>query len=365
MSTALEPTEYFPAVPLLAWTLYKSCKESSSDGLQSLAQEVALTHIALKESEEIATASPEQFLKISQSQQRHLAELLEVCKDVLAELDHLIQQYERLSMQSQRSWDRLGWGDGEVGDMRAKVVSSTVILAAFNTVLTKYVISIQFKAGSISNCNHNASSSQARIEKKLNQILAEVRAGQREGSIISTFSIGTEPPGHNDDADLDIGNANALEDENEGDVNENSDDIWARISTELEDLGITKQMVQDNREFIIDWIARNIKNGDEGFEDTAPISKGSFVVPRQTPADAMLPRPESGRKNIFSTISSRGNIQCRRHFRPIAAMLSGLLHPPPKIHQISEASNPVHLAHLGYDTQEGSYTVRIPKVSAE
>jgi hypothetical protein len=78
------------------------------------------------------------------------------------------------------------------------------------------------------------SSSTARIEKRLNKFIAEVRAGLREGSIVTTSTV-----------------AETIE----------SKDVWVQLRRELEDVGISAAVVEENQPYITQWLQRAISNG--------------------------------------------------------------------------------------------------------
>lgn len=82
------------------------------------------------------------------------------------------------------------------------------------------------------------SSSQARIEKKLEKFIAEVRAGLREGSVVSSHHPQT------------LDNA----------------DSWNDLQRELEDIGLSAGMVSEHQEYIKAWFKDVISSGllDEG-----------------------------------------------------------------------------------------------------
>jgi hypothetical protein len=75
----------------------------------------------------------------------------------------------------------------------------------------------------------------SRIEKQLVQLRAEIQSGKREGSVITVSSMKAAQ---------------------EGDEN-----IWREISRELEDAGITEEMINEHREFITTWVINAIKSG--------------------------------------------------------------------------------------------------------
>ena len=121
----------FVTVPTLAWQVYKSCKESSDD-FKSIAGDVAGLHIVLKEVEEQLEEHPFDEQRCSQ-----LATLVEPCHTVLTQLESLIERYDGLGSKSQRTWDRLKWGLEDVSRLKERLLTSTAILAAFNTSLVK------------------------------------------------------------------------------------------------------------------------------------------------------------------------------------------------------------------------------------
>lgn len=79
------------------------------------------------------------------------------------------------------------------------------------------------------------SAGQARIEKLLEQLVAEHQSGLREESLISNHTIESAEDG--DEA------------------------AWCQIGRELEDVGITSTLMQENRAFIITWIKSALASG--------------------------------------------------------------------------------------------------------
>ena len=79
------------------------------------------------------------------------------------------------------------------------------------------------------------SSSHARLEKKLNLLITEVRAGRREGSIVSVQTIDT--------------------------VARNNQETWDVLRRELEDIGISPGVISEKRQFIIAWFQEAVAAG--------------------------------------------------------------------------------------------------------
>jgi hypothetical protein len=50
-------------------------------------------------------------------------------------LQGLVEKYEILGSQSKRAWDRLKWSSNDIGELRVRLTSTTVLLTAFFGVL--------------------------------------------------------------------------------------------------------------------------------------------------------------------------------------------------------------------------------------
>lgn len=118
----------------LTWKLYKNCKESSAE-FNRISSEVASLHVVIKETEEYVSETE----GLSPSRDARLTILIDGCKEVLTELESLLNNYESLGTQAQRSWDRVRWGLEELADVRSRIISNTSLLTAFNSSLAKYV----------------------------------------------------------------------------------------------------------------------------------------------------------------------------------------------------------------------------------
>ena len=121
----------FITVSTLAWQVFKSCKDSSDD-FKILANDVGSLHIVLKEVED---QYKEQTLE--RSQQEHLALLTQNTRNVLKDLEALLEKYDSLGTQSQRTWDRMRWGIEDVSRLKERLMSSTTLLSIFNNSLIR------------------------------------------------------------------------------------------------------------------------------------------------------------------------------------------------------------------------------------
>ncbi|KAI1769432.1 hypothetical protein GGR53DRAFT_158260 [Hypoxylon sp. FL1150] len=223
----------------LAWKVYKSCKESG-DNFKRLSNEVASLHVVLKETEDYIT----EFSDLDTSRKNRLTILTDGCNATLEDLDKLLGSYERLGTQAQRTWDRMRFGLEDLADIRSRLVSNATLLTAFNSSL--------------------ANSSTTRIEKKLNKFICEVRAGYREGSVVTTPDV-----------------VETIE----------SPDVWAQLRRELEDVGISPAIMEEQHEYISGWmksvLAQGLADEDSPAELDHAISPddsgyGSSIAPSYT-----------------------------------------------------------------------------------
>lgn len=121
-------------ISTLAWNLYKNCKESSEE-FKRISHEVASLHVVLKETEEFL----EESKALSPTRSQRLNTLVEGCKDILAELKRMLDSYESLGTQAQRTWDRMRWGLEDLSEVRSRLISNTTLLTAFNSQLARCV----------------------------------------------------------------------------------------------------------------------------------------------------------------------------------------------------------------------------------
>lgn len=93
------------------------------------------------------------------------------------------------------------------------------------------------------------SSSTTRIEKKLNKFICEVRAGYREGSVVTTPDV-----------------VETIE----------SPDVWAQLRRELEDIGISPAIIEEHHEYISNWMKSVLAQGLINEDSAAELNKTVF-----------------------------------------------------------------------------------------
>ncbi|MCJ1455007.1 hypothetical protein MMC28_005361 [Mycoblastus sanguinarius] len=211
----------FIAVGGLCWKVYKKCKDSSGNYAE-LSGEVSALYTVIKETEELLSQQG-----LTQEQQAKLDTCRQGCEAVLKNLDGLLIKYESLGTKSQRTFDRIGLGNEDINGIRLRLISNVSMLDAFNNT-----------------------SSHARLEKKLNLLISEIRAGKREGSIVSTKTFDTAA--------------------------RNDRETWEALRRELEDIGISPGVITEKRHFIIAWFQEAVTAGK--LEEDVPSDDGNSVV---------------------------------------------------------------------------------------
>ena len=103
--------------------------------------------------------------KAATGKKNELPILVRNCTDVLQQLQQLLVRYRSLGTHQKRTWDRIKFGSAGVREIRSKLIFHT-------SALTMFMINV-------------GTSSLSRIEKKLDDLAAEIRAGQHEPSLVS------------------------------------------------------------------------------------------------------------------------------------------------------------------------------------
>jgi hypothetical protein len=117
----------FLAVTQLAWNVYTGCKEAPKH-FQDISSEVSSLHIILKETEEFIAAETD---GLGPEREERLRRILGGCRDVLTELDALLEKFNSLGTSSKRTVDRLRWGQEEVVALRGRLILNISLLNDF------------------------------------------------------------------------------------------------------------------------------------------------------------------------------------------------------------------------------------------
>jgi hypothetical protein len=124
------------------------------------------------------------------------------CMAVLQQLYKLLVKYKSLGTPSKRTWDRVGFGIEKLQEIREKLMMHTSSLTLYLTTL--------------------GTGSLGRIEKKLDELITDIRAGKREDTILT------------------------LADEDDND----SEAQWTIFKGELIEDGFTKSEIEGHKHWI-------------------------------------------------------------------------------------------------------------------
>lgn len=196
-------TNEINAVATLAWKLYKSCR-AAPESFENIQHDLAALSAVIEDCEEV-------FANLIQQPKRaqRLHIILLECKDILSQLNAIVTKYEDLDTQQKCTWERMRWCSTELGDIKVRINTYMGMLAAF------------------------LSTSQIRIEQKLEQFMKELLGGCHDGSVVSGQTVDSL------DKDARI--------------------QWRIVRKELTRHGVTLDLFEANKEFIYNWIERAVK----------------------------------------------------------------------------------------------------------
>lgn len=203
-----------------AWTTYKKCKGASSE-YREVSREVASLHTVLQEIRDDA-ADPHSLLRRKTERHADLKRILKGCETVLEELDEDVDKFKSLGTKKKKVVDRFLYGQRELGDVRSKIQFHLSVLTLFQSSLQGDAL--------------------GRIERKIDDLAADFRAGKKEASIISVYS-----------------------------TNE-SEDFWKLLKSELLDEGISLDEVEKHKDSVKAYIRHLVAVG--ALEERPPSDSG-------------------------------------------------------------------------------------------
>jgi peptidoglycan hydrolase CwlO-like protein len=82
--------------------------------------------------------------ELNKKQESDLTAVTQGCHDVLTELDTMLDKYQSLGAspqsiraRSQKAWNKIRWDQGEITELRSRIILNTTILEALNASLTR------------------------------------------------------------------------------------------------------------------------------------------------------------------------------------------------------------------------------------
>jgi hypothetical protein len=157
----------FVALGRLSGSLYKQCKGASAE-FAAVCNEVLSIDTALRELEDQAQNEDSILNHAGKERQKELNNIVQNCTEVLQELEAMVTRYRSLVSSQEKVWDRIKFGNEGIEVIRNRLLLHTPTLTLFLTTL--------------------GTESLGRVEKKLDEIAAEIRAGQHEPSVITVVN---------------------------------------------------------------------------------------------------------------------------------------------------------------------------------
>lgn len=148
----------------LAWNLYKQCKNASAE-FKEVQNEVLSLHAAVKELQDEAENEESILNRAGLGRKKELIDNIQNCTEVLAQLEDLLTRFNSLGTKRKKVFDVLKFGSQGLQEIRQKLMLHTSSLTLFLTRL--------------------GTGSLGRIEKKLDDIAADIRAARHEPSLSS------------------------------------------------------------------------------------------------------------------------------------------------------------------------------------
>ncbi|KAL8969386.1 MAG: hypothetical protein Q9183_002019 [Haloplaca sp. 2 TL-2023] len=216
----------FVTLGQLSWKIYKRCKDSAGVYVE-LTGEVNSLRSVLQETEELLSAQD-----LTSRQKKRLLPVRQGCQSVLQDLDRLLANYESLATSTRRGYDRMGMALQDVTSIRQRLTSNVVLLDAFKLVRLSYILTLLHLSRWLA--KPSTRSSQAKLQHRLDRLISEIRSGKRESSVLSAKSFDTAA---------------------------DSQETWDALRRDLEDIGISPQVIKDQRAFILDWFRNAIASG--------------------------------------------------------------------------------------------------------
>lgn len=114
--------------------------------------------------------------------QKDLKDILAGCEATVSELDGIVNKYKslgELGRSREKNWDRLRFGVKNLDDLRAKLTQHMSTIGAYLDIVG---------LGALTRIEINLDGIPRQIQHSVDFLAAEIRAGRREGSIMTTYT---------------------------------------------------------------------------------------------------------------------------------------------------------------------------------
>jgi hypothetical protein len=207
-------------VTQLSWSTYQRCRNAPKEWREAR-REVASLSIVLQEIEGEATTPGYTLRCKGSNDQVELAQLICNCREVLEQFRALVKKHRRVGSSGRTIWVRLKFGNVQLGDIRGKLQLHCQALNSFLAARSRLESRKRFDL----------------MQERIDDLAAEFRAGKREPSVLSICE-------------------------------EDSDDFWNLLKSELLYEGIGDEDIEQHKEPIKAYIHELLQRGE--FEEQPP-----------------------------------------------------------------------------------------------
>ena len=212
----------FSAILQLAWQVYNALKDAPGNH-RELSDDVLFLHDIIVRVDENIT---QQKYHLAQDDRKQLQDITAKCNHVLRDVQKMLNKYNKDGRM--RAWSKIMFATIDISPFRARIAAQADRLNIFNGLLLQ--------------------SSQARIENKLDKVIANLK---RRGSVISITS------------------AQSLSCDN---------NTWNAMGRALEEQGITPDLVRSNHDNIIKLLVNAVARQDTTHEQALYGSKKNITT---------------------------------------------------------------------------------------
>ena len=121
---------------------------------------------------------PASVLARNGADREELRDVLRGCRKTVEELNAVVVKFKSLSSSRKKNWDRVRLGVKNLSELRAKLTQHT-------TTITAYLEAVGL--GSLARIEDRLSAIPTEIQQNIDALVAEIRAGRREGSVMTTY----------------------------------------------------------------------------------------------------------------------------------------------------------------------------------
>ena len=107
-----------------------------------------------------------------------LKDILSSCEPTVHELHTIVTKYKSLGSSRERNWERLRFGVKNLGGLRGKITEHV-------STITAYLETVGL--GALGRIERDLNAIPERIQRTVDSLAAEIRAGRREGSVMTTY----------------------------------------------------------------------------------------------------------------------------------------------------------------------------------